>query len=231
MKLGVILILIAAPAMADDIVGQPLEGPFATRDEACKAVLATRGPCTTYQTQITPSATRGWTKVELGSINDEHPRLKTKHFGLFVEINKQWFGRFLGTNGLVDTEFFPRCPPGGGVGSCAPNHADKPSYYSLPKLSWVNAVAGGSKELVLFYPTPSDVGFRELAPTAELVQVCGLGAGGVPSCTADLFAVTRSRVRVKVPADLFPGDGSLAIAGEVKLADGSYETLVGQLKF
>jgi hypothetical protein len=106
-----------------------------------------------------------------------------------------------------------------------------PSYYGLPKLSWVNAIAGGSKELVLFYPRPSDVGFREFAPTGELVQVCGLSTAGVPSCTVELIAVTRSRARVKSPADLFTGDGDLALAGEVKLADGSYETLVAHLKF
>ena len=221
-KLGVLLVVaIAAPAMADDIVGQSFEGPFATRNEACEAVLATRGPCTTYHVQITPSATPGWSKVELGAVNDQRSRSKTKHFGLFVEIDKQWFGTFLGTEGFVDTEFFPPCEPGGGVGSCAPFHADKPTHYGLPKLSWVNAIAGGSKELVLFYPTPSDVGFRESDPTAELVQVCGLGVAHVPSCTVELIVVTRSRVRVKSPADLFTGDGNVTLAGE---------TTVSQLK-
>ena len=220
MKLGVIgmiwvVLAIAAPAMADDIVGQSLEGPFATRNEACEAVLATRGPCTNYHVQITASSTPGWTKVELGAVSDKRSHSKTKHFGLFVEIDKQWFGGFLGTDGTVDTEFFPPCKPGGGVGSCAPFHADKPTYYALPKLSWVNAIAGGSKELVLFYPTASDVGFREEEPTAELVQVCGLGAANVPSCTVQLIAVTRSRARVKSPADLFAGDGSLTLAGEM----------------
>ena len=212
---------VAAP-MANDIVGQPLEGPFATRNEACEAVLATRGPCTTYQAQITPSSTPGWSKVELGAVSDKRSHSKTKHFGLLVEIDKHWFGTFLGTDGTVDTEFFPPCKPGGGVGSCAPNHANKPSYYALPKLSWVNAVAGGSKELVLFYSTPADVGFRETEPSAELVQVCGLGAAGVPSCTVELIVVTRSRARVKSPADLFSGDGKLTLAGE---------TIVSQLKF
>jgi hypothetical protein len=223
-KLVVILvaITIAAPAMADDVVGQSLEGPFATRNEACEAVLATRGPCTTYHVQLTPSSTPGWSKVELGAVADRRSQSKTKHFGLFVEIDKQWFGGFLGTDGTVDTEFFPPCKPGGGVGSCAPFHADKPMHYALPKLSWVNAVAGGSKELVMFYPTPSDVGFREEEPTAELVQVCGLSAARVPSCTVELIAVTRSRARVKSPADLFTGDGNLTLAGE---------TTVSQLQF
>jgi len=84
-----------------------------------------------------------------------------------------------------------------------------PSHYTPPKLSWVNVIEGGSKELVMFYPTPSDVGFRELAPTAELVQVCGLGETHVPSCTQMLIAVTRTRARVKSPADLFAGNGDL----------------------
>ena len=45
MKLGVILIAIAiaAPAMADDIVGQPLEGPFATRDASTALITMCAG--------------------------------------------------------------------------------------------------------------------------------------------------------------------------------------------
>jgi hypothetical protein len=215
MKLALIWVAIAAaPAMADDIPGQPLEGPFATRNEACEAVLAKRGPCTTYHARVTPSSTPGWSKVELGAIDDERSHSKTKHFALFVEIDKHWFATFLGTDGTVDTEIFPPCKPGGGVGSCAPSHADKPSFYRVPRLSWVDAVAGGSKELVLFYPTPADVGFREDEPTAELVQVCGLSAARVPGCTVELIVVTRSRSRVKSPADLFTGDGNVTFAGE-----------------
>jgi hypothetical protein len=222
-KLALILIAIAAaPALAEDIPGQRLEGPFASRNEACEAALAPRGPCTTYQTQITAGSSAGWTKVELGAVDDKRSHSKTKHFGLFVEIDKQWFGGFLGTDGTVDTELFPPCKPGGGVGSCAPSHADRPIHYTLPKLSWVNVVSGGSKELVLFYPTPSDVGFREDDPTAELVQVCGLSAARSPSCTVELIVVTRSRAHVKSPADLFTGDGNVTLAGE---------TTVSPLKF
>ena len=39
--------------------------------------------------------------------------------------------------------------------------------------------------------------------------MCGLGETHVPSCTQMLIAVTRTRARVKSPADLFAGNGDL----------------------
>ena len=226
----VVVVAIATPAAAEDVIGNPLEGPFATRDAACEAVLATRGTCATYRTKAAPTATRGWDKVEVGAVADRHrANTTTRHFGLFVEVGKKWFARFLGTEGTVDTEFFPHCEPGGG--NCTPFHRDVPAHYTPPKLSWVDAVKGGAKELVMFYPTPSDVGFRTFAPTGELVQVCGLGAAGVPSCTETFVAVTRSRARVKSPADLFTGDGNVVQASDVQLDDGSFQSDVGHLEF
>ena len=233
-RFGVTIVVMAlttpTPARADDpeyLTGNVLEGPFATRDEACEAVLLA-GTCTTYRTLVTPAATSGWGVVELGVVND-HRSKTTKHFGLFVTIGKQWFARSLGTDGSVDTEFFPRCKPDGGEGSCTPFHRDMPAHYKVPKLSWVDVAKGGAKERVMFYPTPSDVGFRAFAPTAELVQVCGLAAN-IPSCTETFIAVSRSRARAKSPADLFT-NGSVVLPGDVQQADGTFQSSVAHLKF
>jgi hypothetical protein len=226
-SLGFTSIATADPLPVEDVPVFALEGPFATRDEACAAALGSRGTCATYHAVVTLAATRDWDAVEIGAVGDTHrANTKTRHFGMFVSVGKKWFANFLGTDGTIDTEFFPPCKSDGGVGSCAPFHRDKPSFYKPPKLSFVDAVKGGAREILLFYPTPADVGFRESAPLGELVQVCGIGAGA-PGCTSQVVAVTRSLARMKSPADLFTGTDEMTSYSE----DGKYQPYAGHLKF
>ncbi|MEO8843184.1 MAG: hypothetical protein ABI704_16535, partial [Kofleriaceae bacterium] len=152
-----------------------------------------RGPCSTYRAS-TQTSSRTWSAIEIGMVDE---KTHTKDYGIFVRIGKEWFGDYLGTNGFVDTEFFPPCHSDE-EGSCAPFHRDKPTSYRVPKLAWV------ANQLVLFYATPNDVGFRETAPTAELIQVCRLVAK-VPECSEKVIALSPTNQRVKSASELFTG--------------------------
>lgn len=190
MRALVVLAALAAPAAADtDVVTNALQGPFASRDEACKIVLGSRGACWTYRASRQASS-HDWTAIEIGVVDEKThtgEKTDTKDYGIFVRIDKEWFGEYLGTNGFVNTEFFPPCHSHE-TGSCTPFHREVPTYYSAPALSWVG------NQLVLFYATPDDVGFRETAPTAELVQVCRLVAK-VPECSMKVIVTSRRRLR------------------------------------
>jgi hypothetical protein len=224
----------AAPAALEakpaDVCGLALAGPFSTRAQACEEVLGTRGSCATYHTETAVSAPHGWRAVEIGAVRDSgRAYADTKHFALFANIDGKWFATFLGTNGKEDTEYFPPCDRQGH--SCTPFHRDRPLYFQVPTLSFVDAVKGGAEELVLFYRTPRDVGFRDFAPDGELVQVCGLGAAGSPSCTPQLIAVSRSQTPIKAVTQLFTGNDEVTPYNDEVDADGRYHPYVGHLRF
>ncbi len=223
----------AAPATLDaapaDVPGLALDGPFTTRAQACEQILGTRGSCATYRTKATLRAPRGWRAVEIGAVRDSDRRYAdTNHFALFANVDGHWFATLLGTDGNQDTEFFPPCDRSGH--SCTPFHRDVPSRFQVPTLSVVDAVKGGAEELVLFYRTPRDVGFRDFAPDGELIQVCGLGAAS-PSCTPQLVVVSRSQTPITTVAQLFTGTDEITPFNEEVGADGHYHPYVGHLRF
>ncbi len=224
----------AAPADLEakpaDVPGLALAGPFSTRAQACEEVLGSRGSCASYRAVAGVRAPHVWRAVEIGAVRDSGRAYgDTKHFALFVNIDGTWFATFLGTNGNEDTEFFPPCDRPGR--SCTPFHRDRPSYFKVPTLTFVDAVKGGAEELVLFYRTPRDVGFRDFAPDGELIQVCGLGAAGAPSCTPQLIAVSRSQTPIKTVAQLFTGNDEVTPYNDEVDADGRYHPYVGHLRF
>ncbi len=96
-----------------DVPGLALEGPFTSRALACEAVLGTRGRCATYHAEAALPATHDWRAIEIGAVRDLHENNpKTRHFAIVVRIGEQWFASYLGTNGTIDTEYFPPCRGG-----------------------------------------------------------------------------------------------------------------------
>ncbi len=213
-----------------DVPGIALAGPFATRALACEQVLGARGSCATYRVEATARSGRGWRGVEIGAVRDrDRAYADTSHFALFANVAGQWYATFLGTDGKEDTEYFPPCDRP--HHSCTPFHRDRPMYFRVPTLSFIDAVKGGAEELVLFYRTPRDVGFRDFARDGELIQVCGLGAAAAPSCTPQLIVVSRSQTPITAVAQLFTGNDEVTPYNDEVDADGRYHPYVGHLRF
>lgn len=140
-------------------------------------------------------------------------RAGNRHYLLLLSLPRGWFAALLGTRGWQRMKVFPRRDRSG-LGGSRGGFINRRRYYEVPSLHRIDVVRGGPPEIVLRYANPKG-GFREQAPEAEQVQVCGLGPSKTPSCTHYLFVTTPARRRVRSLGALFGPRGEIyALAGE-----------------
>jgi hypothetical protein len=181
--------------------GYRLEGPYPSRQAGCATALP-EARCASLRTVKQLAKARApFLAVEVAVAENAHEP-GTLEYGLFVQLAKGWYAQRLGTEGMVSETMFPIVRHGTTVNEGGIRKVKR--FFSVPSLTIVD-VSPRLIDLVLHYDNPHG-GFRDLAPTAEQVQVCGIGASGSPRCTEVLFLSTTSRQPMKSLRDLFAPD-------------------------
>jgi hypothetical protein len=143
--------------------------------------------CYRCKTLSTLKARAPFTAARLvASAASDSPMDQTDYY-LALETGAGWFYRYLGTSGTA----------------CG---FDKPVslWFSVPALKQRDVLPGGGAEMLLVYDAAKD---------AAQVELCGLGASGVPSCTKPLSLAWKPPAAMYGKGGPFGADGKVSAAG------------------